>query len=88
MNVSSPTQIEYSPQYPGISDDSKYIPWTAGLCEEMIPGQLFAARIPRNLQIDLRSNYALGFWTSEALGMNWRLALRQSKHISPNGALP
>lgn len=54
----------------------------------MIPGQEFAAGIPRNLQIDLRSNYALGFWTSEALGMNWRLARRQSKHVSVNGALP
>lgn len=34
----------------------------------MIPGQLFAARIPPNLQIDLRGNYALGFWTSWGFG--------------------
>lgn len=51
----------------------------SGAALESLSGQLFAALIPQNLQIDLRSNYALGLWTSEALGMNWQLDRPQSK---------
>lgn len=52
---------------------------TDGAALKSLSGQLFAAQIPPNLQIDLRSNYALGLWTSEALGMNWQLDPPQSK---------
>lgn len=52
---------------------------TDGAALKRLSGQLFAAQTPPNLQIDLRSNYALGLWTSEALGVNWQLDPPQSK---------